>query len=80
MKKKEKYNQFESERQAKENLRKYPNESERSLIEKTDGNFNKKFSDNSHNNHNYQEDSLDQDSNRFTRYQDCTCFRSLEKS
>lgn len=59
MKKKEKYNQFESERQAKENLRKYPNESERSLIEKTDGNFNKKFSDNSHNNHNYQEDSLD---------------------
>ena len=59
MEKKEKYNQFESERQAKENLRKYPNESERSLIEKTDGNFNKKFSDNSHNNHNYQEDSLD---------------------
>lgn len=36
MEKKEKYNQFESERQAKENLRKYPNESERSLIEKTD--------------------------------------------
>ena len=59
MEKKEKYNQFESERQAKENLRKYPNESERSLIEKTDGNINKKFSDNSHNNHNYQEDSLD---------------------